>query len=55
MAGRVRALLGQNLTFCVDVEYIMYVGLLDKYGLHLYRRISSAALVRLGERVPLAN
>lgn len=44
----------QTLTLRAEVEYIMYVGLL-KARLTPYHYISSAALAKLGGRVPLAR
>jgi hypothetical protein len=43
------------MTLRAEVEYIMYVGLLLEAGLALYGHISSAALAKLGDRVPLAS
>jgi hypothetical protein len=45
----------QILTLRAEVEYIMYVGLHFEAGLVPYRHIFSAALAKLGERVPLAS
>lgn len=45
----------QILTLRAEVEYIMYVKLLIEVGLAAYRHISSAALAKLGERIPLAS
>jgi hypothetical protein len=65
MAGRVlgrfwQAALDANsaeqvLTLRAEVEYIMYVRLLLETGLEPHRHVCSAALVKLGERVPLAS
>lgn len=46
----------QALTLCAEVDYIMYVcAYLLKLGQPLNVYISSAALTKLGERVPLAR
>jgi len=65
MAARVlgrfwQAALGANsaeqiLTLRAEVEYIMYVRSLLETGSAPYRYVSSAALAKLGERVPLAS
>jgi hypothetical protein len=65
MAGRVlgrfwQAALDANSadqvqTLRAEVEYIMYVRLLLETGLGPYGHVSSVALAKLGERVPLAS
>jgi hypothetical protein len=45
----------QIMTLRAEVEYIMCVKLLLESGLAPYRHIFSAALEKLGERVPLAS
>jgi hypothetical protein len=65
MAGRVlarfwQAALDANsaervLTLRAEVEYIAYVRLLLETGLASHSHVSSAALAKLGERVPLAS
>ncbi len=65
MAGRVlgrfwQAALDANsaeqvMSLRAEVEYIMYVELLLEAGFAPYRCISSGALAKLGERVPLAS
>ena len=65
MAGRVlgrfwQAALDANsaeqvLTLRTEVEYIVYVRLLLETGFAPYSHVSSAALAKLGERIPLAS
>jgi hypothetical protein len=65
MAGRVlrrfwQAALDANsaeqvLILHAEVDYIMYVRCLLETGLASYRYVSSAALTKLAERVPLAS
>jgi hypothetical protein len=42
-------------TLRAEVEYITYVKLLLETGLASHSHVSSAALAKLGERVPLAS